>query len=75
MYGTQKGRAKKKKETYKSQGTVSTHTVTGDTDAAGVKLLRESSKDSLGQLLGDVTVHVVAGVVRSLGGIDVEAGA
>lgn len=53
---------------------MSTHTVTGDTDATRVQL-RESSKDRLRQLLGDVAVHVVAVLVGSLGGIDVEAGA
>lgn len=54
---------------------MSTHAVSSDTDPARVQLLRESSEDSLGQFLGDVTVHVVASVVRSLSGIDVEAGA
>jgi len=52
---------------------VSTHAVTSDADFAGVEL-RESSKDGLWQLLGDVAVHVVAVVVWGFGGIDVEAG-
>lgn len=51
---------------------MSTHAVAGDTDATGVELW-ESIKDNLRQLLSDVAVHVVAIVVRGLGGIDVEA--
>lgn len=50
------------------------HTVTRDANPARVQL-RESSKDSLGQLLRHVSVHVVSVVVRRLGGIDVETGA
>lgn len=52
---------------------MSTHAVTGDTDAVGVQL-GESTKDSLRQLLSDVAVHVVAVVIRGLGGIDVKPG-
>lgn len=63
-----------KEKTYQSESTVSTHAVAGDTDAVGVQL-RESTKDSLRQLLGDVAVHVVAVVIRGLGSIDVETGA
>lgn len=51
---------------------MSTHAVASDTNAVGVQL-RESVKDSPRQLLGDVAVHVVAVVIRSLGGIDVES--
>lgn len=61
------------KETYQGESTVSTHAVASDTDAVGVQL-RESTKDSLRQLLGNVAVHVVAVVIRGLGGIDVETG-
>ena len=49
------------------------HTVTSDANPARIQL-RESSKDSLGQLLRHVAVHVVSVVVRGLGSIDVEAG-
>lgn len=50
---------------------MSTHAVASDTDSTGVQL-GESSKDSLGQFLGDIAVHVVALVVWGLGSIDVE---
>lgn len=63
----------KEGETNQSESTVSTHAVTGDADFVGVEL-RESSEDSLRQLRGDVAVHVIAIVVRGLGGVDVEAG-
>lgn len=53
---------------------MSTHAVASDADFAGIELW-ESSKDSLGQLLGDIAVHVIAFVVGSLGGVDVETGA
>lgn len=53
---------------------MSAHAVAGDTNTTGIQL-RESSKDSLWQLVGDIAIHVVAGVVGSLGGVDVEAGA
>lgn len=52
---------------------MTTHAVAGDTDAVGVQL-RESTKDGLRELLGDIAVHVVAVVVRRLGGIDVKPG-
>ena len=52
---------------------MSTHAVAGDTHAAGVQL-GESIEDSLGQFFGDVAVHVIAGVVRRLSGVDIEAG-
>lgn len=63
-----------RKFTNQGERTMSTHAVTGDTDATRVQL-RESSKDRLRQLLGDVAVHVVTVLVGSLGGVDVEAGA
>ena len=53
---------------------MSAHAVAGDTDTTGIQL-RESSEDSLWQLLGDIALHVIAGVVGSFGGVDVEAGA
>lgn len=62
------------RHTYQSQGTVTAHTVTSDANPACIQL-RESSKDSLGQLLRHVAVHVVSVVVRRLGSIDVETGA
>lgn len=65
--------SEEKEGTYEGESTVSTHAVAGDTNAVGVQL-RESAKDSLRQLLGDIAVHIVAVVIRGLGGIDVEAG-
>lgn len=58
--------------TDQGQSTVATHAVTSNANVTRVQL-RESRKDSLRQLLADVAVHVVAGVVGSLGGVDVEA--
>lgn len=52
---------------------MSTHAVTSDAHFAGVEL-GESSKDGLGQLFGDIAVHVIAVVVGGVGGVDVEAG-
>ena len=63
----------KEGETNQSESTVSTHAVTSDADFVGVEL-RESSKDGLRQLRGDVAVHVIAIVVWGVGGVDVEAG-
>jgi hypothetical protein len=60
--------------TYKGKSTVTTHTVTSDTDAAGVEL-GELGEDGLGQFLGDVAVHIVACVIRGLCSVDVEASA
>jgi hypothetical protein len=65
-------RSKKDIMTYQSKSTMTTHTVSSNTDTARIKL-GESSKDSLGQFLGDVTVHVIAGVIGGLCGVDVEA--
>jgi uncharacterized membrane protein YoaK (UPF0700 family) len=48
--------------------------VSGNTDTARIKL-GECSKDGLRQLLGDVAVHVVAGVVGGLCSVYVEASA
>jgi hypothetical protein len=56
------------------QGTVAAHRVAGDGDAGAVELF-ELREQRVGQLVGDVAVHVVALVVGFLGGIDVEAGA
>lgn len=49
-----------------------THTVTRDAHSAGVDL-RKRLEDRLGQFVRDVSVHVVAGVVGSLGSVDVKA--
>lgn len=48
------------------------HAVARDADTGRVKLL-EGSKDRLGQLLGDIAVHLVSLVVRGLSRVDVEA--
>lgn len=58
--------------THQRKSTVTTHAVAGDTDAAGIQL-GESLEDNFWQFLGDVAVHVIALVVGSLGGINVEA--
>lgn len=50
-----------------------THTVAGNTNTTGIQL-GERSKDGLRQLVGDIAIHVIAGVVGSFGGVDVEAG-
>lgn len=60
-------------KTYQSESSVASHAVSRDAHAAGVEL-REGGKDCLGQLLGDVSVHVVTIVVGGLGRVDVEAG-
>lgn len=60
--------------TYQRQSTVPTHAVASNADPAAVQHL-EVLKQSLGELLRNVGVHVVALVVGLLGGIDVEAGA
>ena len=52
---------------------MSTHTVAGNTNAASIQL-GESIEDGLGQFFGDIAVHVIAGVVGGLCGVDVEAG-
>lgn len=57
--------------TYQGKSTMTTHTVTSNTNTTRIKL-RESSKDSLRQLVGDVAVHIIAGIVRSLCSVDVE---
>lgn len=53
---------------------MSAHTVASNTNTAGIQL-RESSKDGLWQFIGDIAIHVIAGVVGGFGGVDVEAGA
>jgi hypothetical protein len=53
---------------------VTTHAVASDTNAPSVEL-GECSKDSLGQFLSDIAVHIVAGVVRGLCSVNVESGA
>lgn len=53
---------------------MATHAVTSNANVVRVQL-RERRKDSLRQLVADVAVHVVAGVVGGLGGVDVEASA
>lgn len=50
------------------------HTVSRNADPPLIDL-RERRKHSLGQLLGDIGVHVVAVVVGRLGSVDVEASA
>lgn len=60
--------------TYQSKSTMTAHAVSGNTDTARIKL-GECSKDGLRQFLGDVAVHVVAGVVGGLCSVDVEASA
>ena len=50
-----------------------THTMPRDAHTVTIQLLRERREDRRGQLLSDVAVHVVSGVVGSLRGIDVEA--
>lgn len=60
--------------TYQRQRPVSTHAVTRDADPTRIKLWKRR-KDRLGEFLGDVGVHVVPLVVRSLCRVDVEAGA
>lgn len=59
------------KVTYGSQSSMSTHTVSRDTDSVGVNL-RERFEDRLGQFFRNVGVHVIAGVVGGLGSVDVE---
>lgn len=49
-----------------------THTMTGNTHPPSIQL-GERRKDSLGQFLGDVRVHVIAIVVGGLCRVDVEA--
>ena len=50
------------------------HAVACDADSASVKLL-ERSKESFGELFGNVRIHVVALCPWLLGRIDVKAGA
>lgn len=68
----EKDKMRVRNRTYQSKSTVSTHTVTSDTNPASIQL-RESIKDSLGQFFSDVAVHVIASIVRCLSGIHVEA--
>jgi hypothetical protein len=60
--------------TYQSKSTMTAHAVSGNTNTARIKL-GECSKDGLRQFLGDVAVHVIAGVVGGLCSVDVEASA
>ena len=60
------------RRTYNSKSTMPTHTMTGNTHPPSIQLGKRR-KDSLGQFLGDVRVHVVAIVVGRLCGVDVEA--
>ena len=53
---------------------MSTHTVAGNTNTTGIQL-GERSKNGLRQLVGDIAIHVIAGIVGGFGGVDVEAGA
>lgn len=62
-----------KTQTYQGESTVSTHTVTGDADTAGIQL-GESIENSLGQFFSDIAVHVIAVVVGRLCGVNVETG-
>lgn len=48
------------------------HTMSCNTNPPVIEL-RERRKNRLGQLLGDVGVHVIAGVVGCFGCVDVEA--
>lgn len=59
-------------QTYQCQRAVASHAVTGDANSARVQLL-EGRKESIGEFLGDVRVHVVALVPWLLGGVYVEA--
>lgn len=54
------------------QGTMATHGMSRDGDPARIQLL-EFSKDSLGQLLGQVRLHAVVLAPGVLGRVDVEA--
>ena len=53
---------------------MSSHTMARNANPSLIDL-RERRKHSLGQLLGDIGVHVVAVVVGRLGSVDVEASA
>ncbi len=53
------------------EGAVAAHRVAGNGDARGVELL-ELGKDGGGQLLRDVRVHLVVGVVRRLDRVNVK---
>ena len=60
------------RRTYNSKSTMPTHTMTGNTHPPSIQLGKRR-KDSLGQFLGDVRVHVIAIVVGGLCRVDVEA--
>lgn len=50
-----------------------THTVTSDAHPLSIQI-GKSSEDSLGQLFGNIAVHIIANVIRRLCGVDVEPG-
>ena len=60
------------RRTYNSKSTMPTHTMTGNTHPPRIQLGKRR-KDSLGQFLGDVRVHVIAIVVGGLCRVNVEA--
>lgn len=73
--GTGKKRNTTKNErrrTYNSKSTMSTHTMTSNTHPPSIELGKRC-KNSLGQFLGHVRVHVIAIVVGGLCSVDVEA--
>lgn len=55
------------------QGAVAAHGVTGDGDPLAVNL-GELLEDEIGELLGEVRLHLVVLAPRVLGGVDVEGG-
>lgn len=53
---------------------MTSHAVTRNANAAGIQL-RKRSEDSFRQLFSYIAVHIVVSIIRSLGGIHVEASA
>lgn len=53
---------------------MTSHTVTRNTNTAGIQLWKHS-EDSFRQLFSYIAVHIVATIIRSLSGIHVEASA
>jgi hypothetical protein len=64
---------RRKTQTYKSQSTMSTHTMSRNAHARRIELFLKRFEDCRGQFLRDVAVHLVALVVRRVGRIDVES--
>lgn len=52
---------------------MSTHTVASDAHPLSIQI-GKSSEDSLGQLFGDIAVHIITSVIRLLCGVDVKTG-